>query len=198
MATGAGIEGSSIQAQWVDSRGQATAAPVTIPDGESVSLSSPGDDVGYYGLVFSSAGSAVEFPPQPAGFPSMEYGFAILPPADEARTHDPDSYFGFIHCYKEVDDRWDAYLRGHHSKTMTWVSSSATWWAFELERRAKNGMSALPLVSGDAWDTSNDAPVTEAELDAIAARIGGLAAVSPDGLDWELGRATTRTTTSRT
>jgi hypothetical protein len=192
VATGSGIAGSSIQAQWVDSKGQATAAPVTIPDGERVSLSSPGDAVGYYGLVFSSGGSEVEFPPQPAGFPSMEYGFAIMPPADAARTHDPESYFGFIHCYKEVDGQWDAYLRGHHAKTMTWVSSSTTWWNYELERRANNGLSELPLVSGDAWDTSNDAPITEAELDAIAARIGGLAVVSPDGVDWELGREENR------
>jgi hypothetical protein len=142
--------------------------------------------------VFSSAGPNVHFPPQPAGFPSMEYGFAIMAPADTARAQDPDSYFGFVHCRIEVDEVWDPYLRGHHAKTMSWHSSSAKWWNYEITRRANNGMSELPLVSGDVWDTDNDAPATVAELDAVEAMFSGLAAESPAGLDWELGREENR------
>jgi hypothetical protein len=160
---------------------------VTIKDGEKATLSSPGEDVGYYGLVFSSDEPDVSFPPQGTGFPSMEYGFAIMEPADDTRTHDADSYFGMVHCDVDVDGDWDPYLRGHHTKTMSWSATSVDWWAYEVGVRGTNGVSELPIVHDDVWETADDAPVSDAVLDAIGTKFAGLVAVSPAGLDWELG-----------
>jgi hypothetical protein len=191
-ASGPGIESAYVVAQWVDSEGQPLDGAKVLLAGETRTLSSPGGTVGYYGLVFTGATSEVSFPPQTAGNPSMEYGFAIMEPADTGREADPESYFGTIHCRIEVDEEWDPYLRGHHAKTMSWLSSSPTWWNYEIERRTRMGMTELPIVSGDAWETDNDTPVSTADLDAFEAKFAGLANVSPDGLNWELGREENR------
>jgi hypothetical protein len=115
-----------------------------------------------------------------------------MDPADDARAHDPDSYFGFVQCAIEAAGSWDPRLRGHHAKTMSWSTTSATWWEYEIGVRATNGMSELPIVTGDIWDTPDDVAITDAELDAIEDKFAALAAVSPAGLDWELGREENR------
>ncbi|MCP3914048.1 MAG: hypothetical protein GY711_00655 [bacterium] len=168
-------------AQWLDPEGVPLAPRIELGVGTH-SLLSPGRDIGYYGLRFFSDDTRVSFPPQNAGFTSGEYGFAILPTRRLIdRTQDPRSFFGTVHTVLA-----DPYIHGG-SKTLTWNSASPTSWTARIAEIRDAGLTELPLVNNDDWDSDDDAQIPQSQLDEMSDRFRDYLLADPTVLDWELG-----------
>jgi hypothetical protein len=157
--------------QWRNFRGEPLGPIVHVTPGERTTVTSPVDapEVGYYGLAFLPNDRSVRF--NESSGRRREIGFAVLPErAVSDRTLDPTSPFGVVHANLD-----DPYLPTW-IKTMTWRTTSARWWGYEMQKRRDMGLRELPLVSGDGW-TNDDTK-----------RIRGYFEAEPAIEHWELGR----------
>lgn len=169
--------------QWRNFRGEALGPVVPLTAGERVTVTSPAaaPDVGYYGLAFLPDDRSVSF--NESNGSRSEIGFAVLPERQFSdRELDPSSPFGVVHA-----DTDDPHL-STWIKTMTWRTTSARWWNFEMQERRDIGLLELPIVSGDGWTTDDEQPVSSRFLDRFETRIRGYFEADPATRHWELGR----------
>ncbi len=160
---------------WRDGHGTALTPPSPL----APAIASPSGEVGYYGLVLTPVRPGDALPGARPG-EAREYGFAILPPPAPAGA-DPASRFGVVHA-----DPADPYLPVW-IKTLTWRTTGARWWAYELDKRLGHGKRELPIVSGGPWDSDDTRALTAAELESLAERVRPYFAASPPGAHWEAG-----------
>jgi len=166
---------------WQDFRGEALSEPATLPLNRDVTLNSVEGASGYLGLVLTTDCPDLD---DEEGFAAgrRELGFAMLSsPPRSLRARGADSPFGMVHGL--LDDEW----LGPWIKTLTWHTTDAKWWRFEMERRRASGFIELPMISGEFWDSDDSRPITRAELDALASRAADYFKAWPDGRYWELG-----------
>lgn len=173
-------EARPVRARWIRADGTQLGGPVDLRIDAPATMTLDAVERGWVGLVFDSSDRRVAFVPQPAGFPSRAYGFAVLPPPP-ARRADPGSPFGMVHGRSD-----DPYL-GPHLKSLTWHTTGARWWQREVGLRRARGMIELPVVSGDGWDSDDNRPIGSSELEALSARFRSYCAADPEVLAWELG-----------
>ena len=129
-------------------------------------IQSPLAQIGYQGIVFTSDNPSISFNPQPAGFPSTEYGYTILP-APEARQIDRDSPFGMVHS-----DRDDPYLRGY-LKTLTWNTLSPYWFANRINEHMNSyGLIEVPLINKVGWEVDDTREISSQEIDDFGDKLG--------------------------
>jgi len=182
---------STVTCQWVDEHRQPIGAPIPV-SGTPTMVQSPSIAPGFYGLVFSSTNPAASFPPQPAGFPSAVYGFAVLPsPPSGTPEVEPSSPFGLVQGFVE-----DPYLQagsgprvlGVHLKSKTWLQSVGSW-ASNIQDRTLAGHTEMPLINNDPWDSVDTQPIGSAQLDLIGTRFATLLQTEPTQVEyWQAGR----------
>jgi hypothetical protein len=179
----AGIADAKIYAQWVNERSMPVDRAIELPLGETVSLRSPGKEIGYWGLYFFSNDKGIAFPPQTPGWPSQEFGFAILPTRSFAEgRYKPDSFYGMVH----PNIGSDPYLIGG-AKTLTWNTTKATRWGKRISQVRGANLEELPLVSGETWQSDDSQPITSEQLDALEVRFQTYLRADPSVDEWELG-----------
>jgi len=172
---------ATISCQWQDFEGNPLGEPVVLTPSLTHTLTSPSNQVGYYELVFKANSRTVALADRDPG-QTREYGFVVLPTVTVAdRNVDPASPFGVVHA-----DINDPHLTGW-IKTITWNSTNAKWWGYEIDERRKRGLIELPMVVGSGCTTDNSSPITAAELGVLQSRILSFFASDPEVLHWELG-----------
>ncbi len=183
-ASDPGLPEAKVYAQWVDMKSSPLGPAIELPPEQSVELRSPGAGPGYWGLFFFSNDKRVAFPPQTAGFPSQEYGFAVLPPRtfSEGRL-EPDSFYGMVH----PNIGSDPFLVGG-AKTLSWNTTGARWWHDKIRRVREANLEELPIVSGPTWESDDSRPISLLELAAIEKKFHAYLSAAPDVDEWELGR----------
>jgi hypothetical protein len=182
---------STVTCQWVDEHRQPLGQAIPV-SGTPTVIQSPSTAPGFYGLVFASTNPDVSFPPQPAGFPSSVYGFAVLPsPPSGTPVIDPDSPFGLIQ-----GDIEDPYLRagsgprviGLHLKTKTWQQSVSSW-ANEIHAITAGGHTEMPLISDSPWDSADTQPIATTQLDSIGTKFRNVLQAEPNQVEhWQASR----------
>ncbi|MCK5872949.1 MAG: hypothetical protein KAG26_08985, partial [Methylococcales bacterium] len=171
---------ANVSGQWHNYTGQLLGAPVSLPLGNTVTLSSPATDSGYYELRLKSRASDLIFPNRRAG-ESREYGFAILPDRSmDQRISDINTRFGVVH-----GDLNDPYLP-IWIKTLTWHKSQKTW-QIEIDQRRARKLLELPIVTREDWVSDGNQPISQADLSTLKSRISGYFQADPQVLYWELG-----------
>lgn len=166
---------------WRNFRGQLVTVPMPLRAGELTSITAPAGVSGYLGLVLAPATEDLVMPNHLPG-ETREYGFALLPPpATTGRQVDTSSGFGMVHA-----DLEDPYLSGW-VKTMTWKTTSPKWWSFEMEKRRSLGLLELPIVVGAEWKSSDEQPISIAQLEQLKFRIRKYFAAHPETRYWETG-----------
>jgi len=166
---------------WRDFRGQLVTDPMPLRSGVLTAITAPAGTSGYLGLVLAPATEDLAMPNRLPG-ETREYGFALLPPpATAGRQVDPSSSFGMVHA-----DFEDPYLGGW-VKTMTWKTTSPKWWSFEMEKRRSLGLLELPIVVGAEWKSSDEQPISTAQLEQLKSRIRKYFAAHPQTQYWETG-----------
>ncbi len=175
------VNDCSLQYHWQDFRGEALTEPVPLPLNRNKTINSFSGVGGYLGLVLTTDCPDLD---DEEGFAGgrREMGFAILPePRHNLRANGERSPFGMVHA--RFEDPW----LGPWTKTLTWHTTSAKWWKYEMETRAANGFIELPMINGEFWDSDDSKPVSSAELEALEARAENFFAAWPQGKYWELG-----------
>ena len=166
---------------WVDDRGLALSEPKEIVSGEKLVVQSPGQKIGYYGLVVTPDNPKVFLPNQERGEP-REYGFAVLPKRTvQDRKHNLDSQFGMTHA-----DMNDPYVTGW-IKTSTWNNRDPKQFAKRIAEVRAAGLEDLPLLMRQEWRTDDKQAITSAELDALRIRLKSYFEANRDVQYWELG-----------
>ena len=162
-----------VELHWVDHRGQALSTTATLPPGEKLGLQSPSDKIGYYGLRTKNQQGL------------REIGFAILPPRSiEERVERPSksrSKFGMVHT-----DNQDPYMDSW-TKTATWLTHSAPYWAEEMENRRKFGTIELPIISGGKWESDDIAAISQQQLSDLKEELKSYFSADSKTTYWELG-----------
>jgi len=182
---------STVTCQWVDEHRQPLGQAIPV-SGTPTVIQSPSTAPGFYGLVFASTNPDVSFPPQPAGFPSSVYGFAVLPsPPSGAPVIEPNSPFGLIQGDIEDPYLWAGSgprVIGLHLKTKTWQHSVASW-ASEIDERTLAGHTELPLITDSPWDSVDTLPIATTQLDQIGTKFRGVLQAEPTEVEyWQAGR----------
>jgi hypothetical protein len=178
-----GVSKATIYAQWVDEKSLPVGDAIEIPAGKSVVLHSPGVEIGYWGLYFFSKDKQIAFPPQTPGWPSQEYGFAILSPRTFAEGRlEPDSFFGMVHPNIGADP----YLVGG-AKTLTWNTVKTDRWGERIRRVRAANLVELPLVNGKPWQSDDTKPIAAAQLAAIEKKFHAYLRADQSVDVWELG-----------
>ena len=180
----------AVTCQWVDENRKPLGNAIPVSDKPQV-IQSPSTDPGFYGLVFKSANPLVAFPPQPAGFPSAVYGFAVLPPPPSGPPAiEPTSPFGMVQANIK-----DPYLLcgsgprvlGIHLKTKSWNQSAGAW-ASSIRERPLGGHTEMPLINNEPWASVDTKPIESAQLDLIGAKFATLLKAEPKVEYWQAGR----------
>ena len=170
-----------VQYYWKDFRGASLTRPVTLNTRRPASIQSPAKDAGYYELVLKSTSTGQALPQRRPG-EERGYGFAILPrPSKPESPADPKSKFGVVHA--DIDD---PYLPDW-VKTMTWNTTSAKWWGYEMEKRRASGKLELPIISRSYWQSDDSKPIASSQLDRLGLRVKAYFSASPSTLYWETG-----------
>jgi hypothetical protein len=185
------LQGSMVHCQWVDEHRQPLSPLIPVSD-TPTAIQSPSTAPGFYGLEFTSTNPHIAFLPQPAGFPSAVYGFAVLPPSPTAAPEiEETSPFGMVQ-----GNRQDTYLRcgsgprvlGIHLKTRTWAHSPSSWTS-SIRQRTGAGHTEMPLISNSPWDSIDTQPIGSAQLDQIGTRFSALLRMEPRHVEyWQAGR----------
>jgi hypothetical protein len=187
---GDAVPAAAVTCQWVDEHRKPLGDPIAVSDKPKV-IQSPSTAPGFYGLVFKSTNPQVGFPPQPAGFPSAVYGFAVLPPPPSgAPMIEPTSPFGMVQANIK-----DTYLLsgsgprviGLHLKTKSWNQSVGSW-ASSIRERRSGGHTEMPLINNEPWDSVDTQPIGSAQLDQIGAKFATLLKAEPKVEYWQAGR----------
>lgn len=171
----------NLQYHWQDFRGNALTDPLSLPLNQTTTIDALSGIRGYLGLVLTTNCPDLD---DEEGFVAgrREMGFAILPEARHSLRADGErSPFGMVHA--RLKDPW----LGPWMKTLTWHTTSAKWWRYEMETRTANGFIELPMINGEFWDTDDNNPVPNAELETLEARAESFFEAWPDGKYWELG-----------
>ena len=180
------LQGTPVHCQWVNEHRQPLGSLIPVST-TPIAIQSPSTGPGFYGLVFSSPNSQVSFLPQPRGFPSSVYGFAVLPnPPSGTPLIDETSPFGMIQGKTN-----DLYLRsgsgprviGLHLKTKTWHQSVSSW-ASEIHTITAAGGTEMPLVSGTTWDSIDTQPISTTQLDQIGTKFRNVLQAEPNQVDY--------------
>ncbi len=171
----------SLHYHWQDFRGTALTEPVELPLNRDTTVASVTGASGYLGLVLTTDCPDLD---DAEGFAAgrREMGFAILPAAKRSlRASGEKSPFGMVHA--RLADPW----LGPWMKTLTWHTTSAKWWRYEMETRRANGFIELPMINGETWDSDDSKPIGQQALAALEARAADYFKAWPDGRYWELG-----------
>ena len=188
---GDSLHGSLIHCQWVNEHRQPLGPLIPVSD-TPIAIQSPSTAPGFYGLEFTSTNSQISFLPQPAGFPSAVFGFAVLP-TPPSGTPEPDETqpFGMVHA-----NRMDTYLSsgsgprvtGIHLKTRTWNHSPSAWTS-SMRQRMAGGHTEMPLISNSPWDSIDTQPISSAQLNQIGTKFSTLLRYEPAHVEyWQAGR----------
>jgi hypothetical protein len=181
---------SAVTCQWVDENRKPLGEAIPVSDQAQV-IQSPSTAPGFYGLVFQSTDPKVAFAPQPAGFPSAVYGFAVLPPPPSGTPMtDPTSPFGMVQANVKDPYLWcgsGARVLGIHLKTKSWNQPAGAW-ATSIRERPLNGHSEMPLIHNDPWGSVDTQPIGTAQLDLIGAKFATLLKAEPKVEYWQAGR----------
>ena len=187
---GDAVPAAAVTCQWVDEHRKPLGEAIAVSD-KPQAIRSPSTTPGFYGLVFKSTNPQVAFPPQPAGFPSAVYGFAVLPPPPSGPPMvEPTSPFGMVHANIKDPYLWSGSgprVLGIHLKTKSW-SQSARSWASSLRERPLGGHTEMPLINNDPWDSVDTKPIGSAQLDQIGAKFATLLKAAPEVEYWQAGR----------
>ena len=183
--------GTPVHCQWVNEHRQPLGSLIPVSS-TPTAIQSPSPAPGFYGLVFTSPDADVRFLPQPAGFPSAVYGFAVLPNAPTGTPIvEPNSPYGMIQA--RIDD---PYLKagsgprviGVHLKTKTWQQSVSTWGS-EIHARTALGQTEMPLISDSPWDSADTQPIPTAQLDSIGTKFRNVLQAEPNQVEyWQASR----------
>ena len=136
---------------------------------------------GYLGLVLTTDCPDLK---DEQGFSGgkREMGHAMLPHRSQPiKADDKTSPFGMVHA-----DLDDPYL-GPWIKTLTWNTTSADWWQFEMEKRTTRGFTELPIMTDKTWSSDDSKPVSAKQLAEITKRAGDYFQAYPQLEYWETG-----------
>ena len=187
---GDAVPASAVTCQWVDEHRKPLGEAIPVSDKPQV-IQSPSTAPGFYGLVFQSTNPKVAFTPQPAGFPSAVYGFAVLPPPPSGTPMiDPASPFGMVQANIKDPYLWSGSgprVLGIHLKTKSW-NQAADSWASSIRERPRNGHTEMPLINNDPWASVDTQPIGNAQLDLIGAKFATLLKAEPTVEYWQAGR----------
>jgi hypothetical protein len=185
------LQGTPVYCQWVNEHRQPLGSLIPVST-TPIAIQSPSTGPGFYGLVFSSPNPQLSWLPQPPGFPSSVYGFAVLPnPPSGTPVIDETSPFGLIQGKTN-----DLYLRagsgpnviGLHLKTKTWHQSVSSW-ASEIHTITAAGSTEMPLISDTPWDSVDTQPISTTQLDQIASKFRNVLQAEPNQVDyWQASR----------
>jgi len=184
--SGTALGGTAVNCQWVNEHRQPLGALIPVST-TPIAIQSPSGDPGFYGLVFTSPNSEVRFLPQPRGFPSSVFGFAVLPnPPSGTPMIEETSPFGLLQANIN-----DPYLKagsgprviGVHLKTKTWAQSVSTW-ASEIHARTALGQTEMPLINSTTWDSVDTLPIPTTQLDQIATKFRNVLQAEPNQVEY--------------
>ncbi len=166
---------------WEDFRGKALTKPARLSIGKTHTVRSPSTEISFYNLVIQADSTDHALPNREPG-EARTYGFAILPQALLAnRIANPESQFGTVHA-KIADPYLPTWV-----KTLTWKTTSAKWWGYEMERRREAGLLELPIIVRSHWDSDDALPISPSQLNELKRRITAYFSASPTTLYWETG-----------
>lgn len=172
---------SPLNYQWQDINGNSLSDKTVLPINEVIAARAPILEQGYLALVIASDQPNVQIMDREINEP-MRFGFVIRDPNQKRTELLPhQSQFGLVHT-ESADPDAPIWL-----KTMTWHTTPAEWWQFEIQRRRDRGFEELPIATGEFWQTEDDQPVTEKQLENMAAHFRDYLGAAPDVAYWELG-----------
>ncbi|HEX5109095.1 MAG TPA: hypothetical protein VFV95_11635 [Vicinamibacterales bacterium] len=181
---------AGVTCQWVDEHRKPLGEAIPVSD-KPRAIESPSSAPGFYGLVFTSTDPQVAFAPQPAGFPSAVYGFAVLPPPPSGTPMiEPASPFGMVQANIKDPYLWSGSgprVLGIHLKTKSWNQSAGSW-ASSIRERPLAGHTEMPLINNDPWDSADTRAIANAQLDQIGAKFATLLKAEPRVEFWQAGR----------
>ena len=168
--------------EWIDFADNRLGDGGNIEPNVRVSLESPSQAPGYYGLKFRAVDADVALPDRIAG-EAREYGFVVLEKNNQATaTSNVKKHLGLIHG--RIDDP----ISPTWIKSLTWQGVRTTrGWRREFAKRAQVGKIELPLIAGKTWRTNDEVRISSSQLNAIADKIAPLFEVCPSPLYLELG-----------
>src|SRR5262245_7337862 len=182
------LQGTPVHCQWVDEHRQPLGSLIPVST-TPTAIQSPSTAPGFYGLVFTSPNQQVRWLPQPRGFPSSVYGFAVLPnPPSGTPVIEPTSPFGIIQAPTN-----DLYLRassgprviGVHVKTKTWQQSVSSWGS-EIHSITAAGQTEMPLINGTTWDSIDTQPISTTQLDQVGTKFRNVLQAEPNQVEcWQ-------------
>ena len=184
--SGSPLGGTAVNCQWVNEHRQPIGSLIPVST-TPTAIQSPSGNPGFIGLVFTSPSSQVRFLPQPRGFPSAVYGFAVLPnPPSGTPVIDEASPFGLLQGNIN-----DPYLKagsgprviGVHLKTKTWSQSVSTWGS-DIHARTALGQTEMPLISGTTWDSVDTQPIPTTQLDQIGTKFRNVLQAEPNQVEY--------------
>ena len=164
--------------QWRDYKGRALTDPAQAEPGRPTRVTAPVTTTGYLGLAIRPALQQQSLENSWPG-EEREYGFALLPPPSATRTDDVP--FGTVHT-----NVLDPYLRGW-SKTTTWRTAKDRGWVDRMARSRQQGLTELPIIVGDEWQTDDRSPVSDQQLAELTERAARYFAADKSVTYWETG-----------
>ena len=189
--SGGPLHGTPVHCQWVDENRQPLGSLIPVST-TPTAIQSPSTGPGFYGLVFTSPNPQVSWLPQPRGFPSSVYGFAVLPnPPSGTPVIEETSPFGLIQGKTN-----DLHLRagsgprviGLHLKTKTWQQSVSSW-ASEIHAITAAGSTEMPLINDTTWDSIDTQPIATTQLDQIGTKFRNALQAEPNQVEyWQASR----------
>jgi len=180
------LQGTPVYCQWVNEHRQPLGSLIPVST-TPTAIQSPSTGPGFYGLVFTSPSPHVSWLPQPRGFPSSVYGFAVLPnPPSGTPVIEPTSPFGIVQGPTN-----DLHLRagsgprviGVHVKTKTWQQSVSSW-ASEIHAITAAGQTEMPLINGTTWDSIDTQPISTTQLDQIGTKFRNVLQAEPNQVEF--------------
>ena len=135
---------------------------------------------GYYGLVFTATEEVVINDREQGE--ALEFGFGMIDPARiPGRQAGETERFGTVHT--DLNDPFmPAWI-----KTMTWKTVTSQEWKNEISERLNSGFQELPIIIDDEWQSDDDFPISDDQLDRLSVKVSQYFRADPRVKHWELG-----------
>lgn len=170
-----------VQYYWQSYDGHRLSEPKFLDEsGRTVIELEPGDLPHYVGLVFRPVNARIALAGREPG-EKDEYGFAVFSAPPAKKILNANQWIGVVH--PNFEDAW----LGGWSKSMTWKTTSAKWWGFELEKRREAGFIELPIITGSEWKTDDEEKIGVEQLSRLKSRARDFISADSETLYWETG-----------
>jgi hypothetical protein len=172
---------ADIQYYWEAYDGQSLSEPKSLnKSGHTLIDPPPGRLPRYIGLVFEPKNTQTTLAGREPG-EKKKYGFAVLSAPQAKKKLNPNEWMGLVH--PDLEDPW----LGGWIKSLTWKTTSAKWWKFEIDKRREAGFTELPIITGSEWKTDDEIRISDEQLSRLRSRARDFISADPAVLYWETG-----------